>query len=581
MCGINGIISAKVNLHKDIKLMNESTSHRGPDDQGVYFNKQESIALGMNRLAILGLNSGSQPMYTNDNKKIVVFNGEIFNFKELCKDHLNSNYESDTKTLIELFDKYGVKSLNLLNGMFSFAFYNLEKKKIYIVRDRYGIKPLYYYFKNKLIFSSEIKAIKKILKSSLDINFKNVSDYITVNHSHGFKTTYEDIQKLPPGHYIEFDLRKKIFSIKKWYFHKLSQINLKNKLEYTHLAHQQIKKSVNLWSKSDVPISFLLSGGMDSGLLVKTFSENKLNEINTISLAFNQKAENKWNEISTINTLIKDTKPNHKTIFFSQKSFLDDFETIISSLDEPYGGGLPSWFVFKQISKNYKVAISGTGGDEIFGNYNRYFHFKNMKCNSKKKKYFNFFYNQYFADNIWKNKFTNLLNFEDTSESFYKKFRKINYKLESKKFSFLDLETQLTDEFLYITDLFSMHHSLEVRTPYLDHELVELIYSFPEKYRISKSIYKPLLRKIGKNLLPKEYITQDKKGFSLPLSLYMRGILKPYVEEYFSRKKVSQIGIIKYDFVESYIKPMLKGDDRYIQLIWNILILQTWANKNL
>ena len=126
-----------------------------------------------------------------------------------------------------------------------------------------------------------------------------------------------------------------------------------------------------------------------------------------------------------------------------------------------------------------------------------------------------------------------------------------------------------------------MHHSLEVRTPYLDHELVELIYSFPEKYRISKSIYKPLLRKIGKNLLPKEYITQDKKGFSLPLSLYMRGILKPYVEEYFSRKKVSQIGIIKYDFVESYIKPMLKGDDRYIQLIWNILILQIWANKNL
>ena len=209
MCGINGIISAEVNLYKNIKLMNESTSHRGPDDQGVYFNKQESIALGMNRLAILGLNSGSQPMYTNDKKKIVVFNGEIFNFKKLCKDYLNSNYDSDTKTLIELFDKYGVKSLNLLNGMFSFAIYNLEKKKIYIVRDRYGIKPLYYYFKNKLIFSSEIKAIKKTLKSSLDINFKNVSDYITVNHSHGFNTTYEDIHKLPPGHYIEFDLKKK------------------------------------------------------------------------------------------------------------------------------------------------------------------------------------------------------------------------------------------------------------------------------------------------------------------------------------------------------------------------------------
>jgi len=581
MCGINGIISADVNLHKNIKLMNEITSHRGPDDQGVYLNNQESIALGMNRLAILGLKSGSQPMHTNDKKKFIVFNGEIFNFQKLCKEYLNTKYDSDTKTLIELFDKYGLKSLNLLNGMFSFAFLNLEKKKIYIVRDRYGIKPLYYYFKNKLIFSSEIKAIKKVLKNSLSLNFKNVSDYITLNHSHGFETTYKDIKKLPPGHYIEFDLRKKKFSIKKWYYPKLNKLNLKNKADYSYLAHQQIKKSVNLWSKSDVPISFLLSGGMDSGLLVKTYSEEKINRTNTISLAFNKKSENRWNEINTINSLIKDIKPNHKTIFFTQKSFLDDFEQITSSLDEPYGGGLPSWFVFKQISKNYKVAISGTGGDEIFGNYNRFFNFKDIKCNSKKKKYFEFFYNQYSADSNWKKKYTNLLNFEDTSESFYRKFKKINFKSESKKFSFLDLDTQLTDEFLYITDLFSMKHSLEVRTPYLDHELVELIYSFPEKHRISKTIYKPLLRKIGKNVLPKQYILQDKKGFSLPLSLYMRGFLKSYVEEYFSSKKVKQIGIIKYDFVENYIKPMLEGDNRYIQLIWNIFILQIWASKNL
>ena len=249
-----------------------------------------------------------------------------------------------------------------------------------------------------------------------------------------------------------------------------------------------------MWSKSDVPISFLLSGGMDSGLLVKTFSQNKSTKINTVSLAFNKKAENRWNEIGTIKSLIKDIKSNHETIFFTQKNFLDDFEQITSSIDEPYGGGLPSWFVFKRIANNFKVAISGTGGDEIFGNYNRYFYFKNMNSSSIKKKYYNFFYNQYFADNFWKNKYTNITNFEDTSELFYKKLKKINFKIASKNFSLLDFETQLTDEFLYITDLFSMKHSLEVRTPYLDHELVELIYSFPEKYRISKNIYKPILR---------------------------------------------------------------------------------------
>ena len=129
MCGINGIISTEVNLNRNIKLMNESTSHRGPDDRGVYLNKEESIALGMNRLAILGLSSGAQPMLTTDKKKVMVFNGEIFNFQKLSKDYLNANYKSDTKTLIELFNMYGVKSLNLLNGMFSFAFLDLEKKK--------------------------------------------------------------------------------------------------------------------------------------------------------------------------------------------------------------------------------------------------------------------------------------------------------------------------------------------------------------------------------------------------------------------------------------------------------------------
>ena len=129
MCGLNGIISTEVNLNRNIKLMNESTSHRGPDDRGVYLNKEESIALGMNRLAILGLSSGAQPMLTTDKKKVMVFNGEIFNFQKLSKDYLNANYKSDTKTLIELFNMYGVKSLNLLNGMFSFAFLDLEKKK--------------------------------------------------------------------------------------------------------------------------------------------------------------------------------------------------------------------------------------------------------------------------------------------------------------------------------------------------------------------------------------------------------------------------------------------------------------------
>ena len=561
--------------------MNNTTLHRGPDDTGVYINKRDKIALGMNRLAILGLKTGSQPMYSKDKKKILVFNGEIFNFNELCKKYLNKSYQSDTKTLLDLFCKYGPKCLDFLNGMFAFAFYDLNKKKVYIGRDRFGIKPLYYFSKNKFIFSSEVKALKKILNSSLNIDFQNISNYITLNHSHGDNTIYKDIKKLPPGHYIEFSLKKNFFDIKKWYYPKYSPQVFKNKKECIEIADHQIKKSLNLWTKSDVPISFLLSGGMDSGLLTKMYSEKINEKINNISLAFKTKGEEKWNEINTINKLVKDINSNHKTIFFDSKIFLNDFNKIISSLDEPYGGGLPSWFVFKQISKNFKVAISGTGGDEIFGNYNRYFKLKAIKKKIGITRFNEYFYNLYFSNNRWKKKYTNLKIYPETSDTFYKNIHKTNFKNSSKKFSMLDFNTQLKDEFLYITDLFSMKHSLEVRTPYLDHELVELIYNMPERYRISKSIYKPILRSIGKKILPKEYIDQSKKGFSLPLSHYMRGMLKPYIEEYFSKKNIEQLGVMKFDFVEHYVKPMLKGENKHIQLIWNILILQIWAKKNI
>ena len=559
--------------------MNLSTIHRGPDGSGVYINKDNSICLGMNRLAILGLETGSQPMFTNNKRKILVFNGEIFNFSSLSNEYLNKKYNSDTKTLLELLNKYGIKCLDLINGMFSFAFYDLEKNKLYIVRDRFGIKPLYYHFKNDFIFSSEIKSIQKVLKNSSRINYKNISNYLTLNHSHGNETTFTDIKKIPPGFYIEYDFKKKKIILRKWYDINIKQKKFNNNNEYIEETYSQIKKSIKLWTKSDVPISFLLSGGMDSGLLAKSFSDISPYKINTISLAFSQKKEKKWNEISTIKALTKKIRSNHKTIFFNPKNFLDDFEDITSSLDEPYGGGLPSWFVFKQISKKYKVAISGTGGDEIFGNYNRFFRYCNIKIKPEKLKFYRYFYNLYRSDNIWKKKYTNLKLEHETSDLVYEKLKKINYNSSSKNFSLLDIKTQLADEFLYITDLFSMKHSLEVRTPYLDHNLVELVYSYPEKYRISKNIYKPLLRNIGKKILPKEYIFQEKKGFSLPLSHYMRGILKPYIIKYFSKEKINQINIMKYSFVEDYIKPMLNGDNANIQLIWNVLILQIWAEK--
>jgi len=248
---------------------------------------------------------------------------------------------------------------------------------------------------------------------------------------------------------------------------------------------------------------------------------------------------------------------------------------------------LPSWFLLEEISKKFKVVITGIGGDELFGNYNRQFNYMKSCKNYYNYQNFNkhYFYNKLFlADLNFKKKYTNLTeqNIENVSKPLYKIFikNKSNYSL-SKNLSLLDLNFDLTDDYLYLSDRFSMAHSLELRTPYLDHELVELVYSIPEKFRINKKIYKPILRTIGKSYLPESYFNQKKKGFSLPLSFLMRGELLPKIKELLSKKNLEMYGIVKGNFFEDYVVPMINGSNKNIQLVWNIFILHYWIKLNL
>ena len=581
MCGIAGIINYKKDLKKIINSLNLSIKHRGPDEDGFYFDKDENIALTMTRLSVIGLNDGSQPKISENKEIIVFFNGEIYNYKELNKIYFPKlNIKSDTEILLRMYEKFGLNMLNSLNGMFSICIYDKRKKKIFLVRDRFGIKPLYYYKNKSFVFSSEINSIKKVFGNELKISLESVSDYLSLGCTDGKSTIYKNVLKVDPGEYIVYDLKSKNLKCVKWYVFKKKRILVNSLNEAAEFAEENIKKSLKLWTVSDVPICFLLSGGLDSGVLSSVYNKISKVKINTFSLGFSQKKLQKWNELDIANTLAKKINSNHKNIDLKIDDLLGKIFKMIKTLGEPYGGGLPNWHIFEEIGKKSKVAISGTGGDEIFGNYDRYFRFiagSEGKFDKKLFKLFYFFNKNYTADDMWKNKYLSFdFHKNKLPNKFFNLVNQMGFKNLKKNISFLDIKTQLNNEFLYVTDKFSMAHSLEVRTPYLDHQLVENVYGIPEEFRMSKTSYKPLLRKIGKKYLPKEYLNFPKHGFNIPLSVWMRGKLKKTVISYLCKKNLNREGLINETFYDDYVQKMFHGDNSNIPLIWNVFMLHAW-----
>ena len=590
MCGIAGIVGEKYQIKEKLELLNKSIIHRGPDDKGFYLDKNFLIGLTSTRLSIIGLKEGTQPKISDDKKVIVFFNGEIFNYKELITKYLNKKkkIKSDTEVVLELYSKFGISFLNKLNGMFAISIYDKNKKALYLIKDRFGIKPLYYSTINKkIIFSSEINSILSLIKGEKKLNMQGVSNYITMGFVNSPNTIYENIYKIEPATYLKINLSNLKFIKKKWWkiSGKKKITSTKNNLLIKKIENQIIK-SVKLWSVSDVPISFLLSGGFDSGLITAIYSKYNKKKLSTYSYVFNKKKTyDRWNESETINDFLKKYKSTHKNYYFNQSNFIKELTGIISHLGEPFGGGLPSWYLLKEVSKSHKVTLTGVGGDELFGNYNRPFKIlsKNKDCYNfdNFKKYY--FYNKfYLADHNFKKKFTylNLSTLEDPSLKYFNQFkmRRKNFS-RINNLSLIDFDLGLSDDYLYYNDRFSMAHSVELRTPYLDHKLVELMFQIPSKQRINKKIYKPLLRKISKKYLPDSYFTQKKKGFSVPLSEIMRNKFKKKVLYYLSKKQLEKVGIIKPIFYDSFVDPLIKGKNDNIALVWHVLIFQIWYIK--
>lgn len=603
MCGIVGLVD-KDNFHL-LSKMNNILFHRGPDDSGEFVDKERCFAFAMRRLAIIDIEGGKQPMSNEDNSLWVICNGEIYNSPELRnymikKGHIFKTKNSDVEVLLHLYEEKGSQLLEDLNGMFAFVIYDKNKGILFGARDRIGIKPFYFSYKNgKFAFSSEMKSLLILPWISKEINPESLYHYISLQFVPAPQSIFIDIKKLPAGHYFIYDLNKKEITINKYWELNVSEIENKSVDEWEELIIQKLKESVKRWTLSDVPIACSLSGGLDSSTIVGILASEGFSDLRTYSLGFEGIEEQEFNELPLAIKVAEKWNTEHHEIFIDAKRILNDLEKMVWHLDEPYAGGLPSWYIYEIIGRNVKVAMTGTGGDELFGNYGKFkiyergFWYKPLKVIQNIIRNHNwdeiknalnypkgYFYWKYFSDAMKDNIIFNGLSPKCKTEAYIDNiWHESGTKNPRNAVAYIDFKLQLPEEFLYVTDRFSMAHSVEARVPFLDHELVELVFKMPPVVRTGWSEPKSFFKSIIKNLLPEELWNAPKRGFILPLTVWTRNDLKSLIKENLSPDYLKKQGIFSEKVYDKIISPHLEGKKDYTQQVWTLLMFQMWYKK--
>lgn len=592
MCGIVGI--AGEHDADLIEHMNAAIYARGPDDSGVF--RADDLSLAMRRLSIIDVRGGHQPMLSDDGRYVLVYNGEIFNAAALRRELEQQGIRfrtdhSDTEVLLHLLIRGGENAVPRLNGMFVFALLDRSAQTLLCGRDRFGIKPLYYTTAGgRFSFASEAKALLLLPWVRREPNLQSLFHYFSLNFVPGAPSAFAGIERLVAGSCLTLDLRTRVHKIVRWWTPDFEPRASGTREEIANHLSPVLASAVDRWAISDVPIGCLLSGGLDSSAIVSMLAM-KGHSLKTFTVGFRGPGEESWNELALAAGIAHKWGTEHEEIVLDPDSLLDDLADMVWALDEPYGGGLPSWAVFKAIGDaGMKVAMTGTGGDELFGNYNKYqflegrirSHLRWGRRKSADRGQFQerFFARYYSAGDAEKrgHMLTGAFSAaEDTAELLWRQFsagpahRSLRDRVAN-----TDLSTQLADEFLLMTDRFSMAHSVEARTPFLDNELAAEVFAVDASQRLGVRPYKPLLRHIVANLLPPELLQAPKRGFVIPLKLWLRGRLQPLMRRLLSPRRLEAQGLVRQDFFERYAVPHIAGATDSTDRLWNMLMFQLW-----
>jgi len=616
MCGIAGLVYFDQKKRADstiLQRMCDAMVHRGPDDEGFFID--QSVGLGHRRLSIIDLEGGHQPMFNEDGSLVIVFNGEIYNYREL-RDHLlerghTFKTRSDTEVILHAYEEFGDLCVEKLRGMFAFALWDRNRKRLFLSRDRVGIKPLYYLLTDKnLLFASEIKAILQCEDVERRMDLSALDAFLSLRYVPGPKTMFQGIYKLNPGHTLICENGK--IQIKKYWDLYFENNRIATEKELGRVLEEMLDEVCRIHLMSEVPYGVFLSGGLDSGSLVAQISGCAGGRLKTFSVGYEGYAENEFDAAQTIS---KKFGTEHYPLLLSAQDFSDLLPKLVWHLDEPVADPtcIPLYFLSRFAKPHATVIHSGEGADEIFAGYSiykknewmgglqsipgfttmarlsktilplsrypKFSHYLNLSGLPLSRRYLG-------VSSIFSNGLKQQLLKESCCEgaeysgylddTFGHYYKTVKDQASLNRMLFIDLKTWLPDDLLVKADKMTMAASIEQRVPYLDHKLIEFAAGLPPDLKLKRNETKYLFKKVMEPHLPREIIYQTKKGFPVPIADWFRNGLSGFIREALLEPQSRISEYLHLDVINQILKTHQDGKQDMSNEIFGLLTLEFW-----
>ena len=623
MCGITGIVRRdRAPIDRELLMrMNNAIHHRGPDEDGFYFS--DGVGLAMRRLAIIDLKSGQQPIHNGDRTAWIVFNGEIYNYRELRKqlEALGHTFytDSDTETIVHAYDQYGTACPKHLRGMFAFAIWDERDKSLFIARDRVGKKPLLYaQTHDQLIFGSEFTALLTHPAISREVNYEAIHHYLSFISVPAPLTAYQSISKLEPGHWLLW--RDGEIKLERYW-----QLDFSHKIDISEQeagerVSELLRDAVRVRLMSEVPLGAFLSGGIDSSAVVALMAQESSDRVKTFSIGFE---EQDFSELHHARRVAEHVGAEHHE-FIVRPNAMEILPTLVEHYGEPFAdsSAIPSYYVSRETRRYVTVALNGDGGDECFAGYERYAamnlaqrytkllpaalrtgvianvanalpEFRSRGPLGKGKRFLQ-------AASLspiqrylrWISAFDENAKLELYSDQFREQtrgfstvsiiepwFAKANGAGIVDASLLTDTMTYLPNDLLVKMDIASMTVSLEARSPFLDHHLMEFAASLPEKLKLRRMTTKYLLKRVLRDLVPAKNLSRGKMGFGVPIGHWFRGSMQPFLRETLLSEKAGSRGFFRKEKVEQIVDQHVAGRTDHSHRLWSLLMLELWFQR--